>query len=75
METARCLRCGFTIRGVWRKGPPKACPACGFSRSDEVVARANAHKAEAAEYAKKNWFGRLLHRVRRVFRKREEPIV
>ena len=75
MQKARCLKCGFTISGVWRKGPPKACPVCGFDRSDEVVARANAHKAEAAAYTNKNRFGRLMHRVGRVFRKREEPIV
>ena len=75
MDTARCYRCGFTMRGVFRKGPPAACPACGFSRSKEVVALMAQQKAEAAEYARKGFIGKVWHRVKRVFRKRQEAIV
>ena len=75
MQKARCLKCGFTISGVWRKGPPKACPVCGFDRSDEVVARAKAHKAEAVEYAGKGAVGKMLHLAGKLFEKKEEPIV
>ena len=75
MDTARCFRCGFTMRGAFRKGPPKACPACGFSRSGEVLARINAEKADAVAYAKRGFWGRLAHRVRRAVRPKPAPIV
>ena len=35
MKTARCLKCGFTMRGCFRKGAPKACPTCGYDKSQE----------------------------------------
>ena len=37
MKNARCLRCGLTIMGRWKHGAPKACPACGFSGSNELL--------------------------------------
>ena len=39
MKNARCLKCGFTLRGMFKHGAPKACPACGFDRSNEVLAK------------------------------------
>ncbi len=75
MDTARCYKCGFTMRGTFRKGPPKACPACGFTRSAEVLARINAEKADAVAYAKKGFWGRLMHRLRRAVRPKPVPIV
>ena len=63
------------MRGTFRKGPPKACPACGFTRSAEVLARINAEKADAVAYAKKGFWGRLLHRLRRAVRPKPEAIV
>lgn len=75
MDTARCFRCGFTMRGRFVKGPPAACPACGFTRSAEVLARINAEKADAVAYAQKGFWGRLAHRVRRALKPKPEPIV
>ena len=63
------------MRGTFRKGPPKACPACGFTRSAEVLARINEEKADAVAYAKKGFWGRLLHRLRRAVRPKPEAIV
>ena len=63
------------MRGTFRKGPPKACPACGFTRSAEVKAQLEAHRAEAVAYAKKGFWGRLMHRVRRAVRPKPAPIV
>lgn len=39
MKTARCLnpKCNFVIRGNFKHGPPKSCPACNFDRSAEVL--------------------------------------
>jgi ribosomal protein L37E len=37
MTTSRCLRCGFTMRGRFIKGPPKSCPVCGFDKSQEIL--------------------------------------
>lgn len=33
MKNARCLQCKLIIRGRWKSGPPKCCPACGYSES------------------------------------------
>lgn len=35
MKMAYCWKCQFKM--VIRKHTPKACPACGFDRSDEVM--------------------------------------
>ena len=76
MRNARCLKCGLVIQGVWRHGPPKACPACGFTRSDEVVARAKQHQDEAKAFAKKSRIGKMLHNMKKaLFPKKEEPII
>lgn len=37
MKNARCMRCGFTMRGRFTKGPPKSCPVCGFDKSQEIL--------------------------------------
>ena len=35
MKTAHCLKCGFKMRGMFKHGAPKACPACGYDKSQE----------------------------------------
>jgi predicted Zn-ribbon and HTH transcriptional regulator len=37
MTNARCMKCGFVLRGRFTKGPPKACPLCGFDKSQEIL--------------------------------------
>lgn len=37
MTTARCLKCGFAVRGRFKSGPPKTCPVCGFNGSANVM--------------------------------------
>lgn len=37
MGIARCHDCGLAIRGVWKRGAPKACPACGCDYSKRIV--------------------------------------
>jgi ribosomal protein L37E len=55
MKNARCLSCGFTMRGIFKHGAPKSCPACGFEKSNEVLAQiAKAKIQEKREYDKKN---------------------
>ena len=51
------------------KGPPAACPVCGFTKSKEVQAALNAHKAEQEAYGKMSWLGKLWFRVEKRFRK------
>ena len=69
MATARCLKCNFTMQVPVSKGPPAACPACGFTKSKEVQAALNAHKAEQEAYCKMSWLGKLWFRFKKRFRK------
>ena len=63
MTTAKCLKCGLVIKGVFRKGPPAACPACGFSGSQGVLDQMKAQREAQAAYLKKGKWGRLWYQL------------
>ena len=51
------------------KGPPAACPACGFTKSKEVQAALEANKAEQEAYSKMGLLGKAWFRIRKRFRR------
>lgn len=67
MQTARCYKCGLTIRGVWRHGPPAACPACGFSGSRDVLESIKREQDERLRYFKMGKWGRFWYQVGKLF--------
>lgn len=56
MKIARCMNpdCRLVIPGRWKKGPPKACPRCGFTGSADLAESQTPLKEWDAKLAEKN---------------------